>query len=38
MYIKEIISLISWPILIALSYIIIAAVVKKYENKTEVNE
>ncbi len=38
MYLKEIIDLITWPVLPVVSYFIIARVIKKYEKKTEKSE
>ncbi len=35
MYTKEIISLLSWPVLILIIYYVTARVIKKYETKTE---
>jgi len=35
MYIKEIISLLSWPVLILIIYYVTVRLIKKYETKTE---
>ncbi len=35
MYTKEIISLISWPVLILIIYWVTARIIKKYEAETE---
>lgn len=35
---KEIINFLTWPVLIAISYFIIAWVIRRYEKKTEVKE
>ena len=38
MYISEIITLLTWPLLIVVSYFVVAKLIKKFESRDEINE